>query len=112
MKEKIEFAELLEIEKRLEIKYGTIKEVDRINKKMLKLSVDFAEDSLRTVVTNIGGKVEDESHLVGFQFPFITNLAPAIISGFESQAMIMIVESHVGEIVWQNTNYPIGSKLF
>jgi hypothetical protein len=39
-------------------------------------------------------------------------LAPAVISGFESQAMIMIVEGSDGEIIWHNTDYPIGSKLF
>lgn len=112
MKEKIEFAEFMNINSRLEIRYGTIKASERINKKMLKLSVDFAEDSLRTVVTNIGNKVEDESILVGYQFPFITNVAPAVISGFESQAVIMVVEGSDGEIIWQNTDYPIGSKLF
>jgi len=111
-KEEISFEEYQKIEKKLEIKYGTVKSVERINKKMLKLSVDFAEESLRTVVTNIGARVDRDEYLVGTQFPFITNLAPAMISGFESQAMIMIVEGGDGEIVWQNTDYPTGSKLF
>jgi tRNA-binding EMAP/Myf-like protein len=111
MKEKIEFAEFLEIEKKLEIKYGTIKFVERINKKMLKLSVDFAEDSLRTVVTNIGARVDRDEYLVGTQFPFITNLAPAVISGFESQAMIMIIETD-DKILWPDSNFPDGAKLF
>lgn len=112
MKEKIDFDKFMEINAKLEIKYGTIKVVERINKKMLKFSVDFGEDSLRTVVANIGNKFEDEGFLVGYQFPFITNLVPAMISGFESQAMIMVVENIEGEIILQNTNYPTGSKLF
>ena len=111
MKEEIEFTEFLEIEKKLEIKYGTIEASERINKKMLKLSVDFGEENLRTVVTNIGGKIEDESNLVGYQFPFITNLASAIISGFESTAMIMIVETDDNTILWPDSNFPNGTKL-
>jgi len=112
MKDKITFDEFLEIEKKLEIKYGTIVVSERINKKMLKLSVDFGEENFRTVVTNIGGKIEDESTLVGYQFPFITNLAPATISGFESQAMIMIVEDDDGKIQWPSKSFKEGSKLF
>jgi len=111
MKDKIEFSEFLEIDKKLEIKYGTIKAIERINKKMLKLSVDFAEDSLRTVVTNIGTKVDRDEYLVGIQFPFITNLAPAVISGFESTAMIMVIETS-GKILWPDSNFPDGAKLF
>lgn len=112
MKEKIEFTEFLEIEKKLEIKYGTIKLAERINKKMLKLTVDFDEENLRTVVTNIGNKVEDENMFAELQFPFITNLAPATISGFESQAMIMIVEDEEGKIQWPTKCFKEGSKLF
>lgn len=111
MKEKIEFAEFLEIEKKLEIKYGTIRIAERINNKMLKLSVDFGEDSLRTVVTNIGKKVFNINMLVGRQFPFITNLAPAVISGFESTAMIMVIDTD-GKILWPDSNFPDGAKLF
>jgi tRNA-binding EMAP/Myf-like protein len=111
-KEKIQFDEFLEIEKKLEIKYGTIKFVERINKKMLKLTVDLNEEYLRTVVTNIGAKVDRDDYLVGCQFPFITNLAPAVISGFESTAMIMIVEDENGKIQWPTRNFEDGSKLF
>ncbi len=111
-KEEISFEEYQKIEKKLEIKYGTIRVSERINKKMLKLTVDFDEENLRTVVTNIGGKVEDESFLVGYQFPFITNLAPAVISGFESQAMIMVVEDEDGKIQWPTKSFKEGSKLF
>lgn len=111
-KQKINFEEFLEIEKKLEIKYGTIKFAERINKKMLKLTVDFDEEYLRTVVTNIGNKVDDENILVGYQFPFITNLAPAVVSGFESTAMIMIVEDEEGAIQWPTNSFNEGSKLF
>lgn len=110
MKEKIDFEEFLEIEKKLEIKYGTIKEVQRINKKMLKLSVDFGEEELRTVVTNIGKKASEDM-LISGQFPFITNLKPAIISGYESTAMIMLAEDENKNIQWPTDGFKEGSIM-
>lgn len=112
MKEKIEFSEFLEIEKKLEIKYGTIIDLKRINKKILKLIVDFGPEDERIVVTNIGDRVNVDQFLVGYQFPFITNLQPAVIWDFESQAMIMIVEDENGNIQWPKEKFLEGSKLF
>jgi methionine--tRNA ligase beta chain len=98
MKEQIEFSQFLEIEKQLEIKIGQIHEVEKIAKsdKMLKMAVDFGHGDIRTVMTNIGNKVNPED-LKGRKFPFITNLKPAKIMGIESTAMIM-VPSIEGEI--------------
>ena len=98
MKDKIEFSEFLEIEKKLEIKVGLIKEVYRMegSDKMLKLSVDFGGDEHQTVMTNIGnrpglsGDDEASDMLSGLSLPFITNLKPAKMMGVESTAMIMI----------------------
>lgn len=114
MKDKIEFSEFLEIEKKLEIKYGTITEVEKMEKsdKMLKLTVDFGEEVPRTVMTNIGNKLDRTHYLVDMQFPFVTNLAPAKIMGIESTAMIMIVENEDGQIIWPKIGYPNGAKLF
>ena len=90
-KDKIGFPDFLEIEKKLDIRYGQIVAVERINKKMLKLSVIFGEDEAdeKTVVTNIGGQY-GEDELLAVMFPFIVNLEPATISGFVSEAMIML----------------------
>lgn len=111
MKDKINFEEYTKLEKKLEIKYGTIKFADRINNKMLKLTVDFDEENLRTVVTNIGKKVENVEILIGYQFPFVTNLEPAMISGFMSEAMIMVVEDEEENIQWPSKSFKEGSKL-
>jgi methionyl-tRNA synthetase len=98
MKDKIEFSEFLEIEKKLEIKVGFIKEVQRMegSDKMLKLSVDLGDDEYQTVMTNIGNRPglseegEAEKMLEGLSIPFITNLKPAKMMGVESTAMIML----------------------
>lgn len=114
VKDLIEFPEFQEAEKKLEVRMGTITEVERLNKKMLKLVVDLGEEEPRQVVTNIGSKVpEAEVRLVRLQFPFITNLKPAFISGLESTAMIMVVENVNGEIELplQGLAFTPGAKL-
>jgi tRNA-binding EMAP/Myf-like protein len=116
MKDKIEFSEFLEIEKKLEIKIGTIRDLERVegSDKMLKLSVDFGGDNFETVMTNIGNKPglseegEAEGLLVGIQLPFITNLQTARMMGIESTAMIMIPTVD-GEL--QLNHVPSGAKL-
>lgn len=112
MKEEIGFDEFLEIEKKLDIRYGTITEVEKMEKsdKMLKLQVDFGDES-RTVMTNIGNRVDAPEKLVSYQFPFIMNLKPAKIMGVESTAMIMVAENSEGQLEFLKTKYSKGSKL-
>lgn len=111
MKPKITFQEFLEIEEKLEIKFGTIITAEFLpkNKKMLQLTVDFGEEENRSVVTNIGKQVgEDLAELVGCVLPFITNLEPSIISGINSTAMIMIGQTETGI---ELKNFSNGTKL-
>jgi len=93
MKNKITFDEFLEIETKLEIRIGFIRSVERVPKsdKMLKMEVSFGDDDRRTVMTNIGNRV-DIDKLEGLQLPFITNLEPVKIMGVISEAMIMVTE--------------------
>jgi tRNA-binding EMAP/Myf-like protein len=112
-KEKINFEKFLEIEKQLEIRIGTIIEVDFLpkNKRMLRLVVDFGSDEKRTVITNIGDKIPEPYsyiNLQGLDLPFITNLEPAIVSGVESQAMIMVPTDSNGKV---HINFKRGLKL-
>lgn len=117
MKDKISFNDFLEIEKKLEIKMGTVVTVERIPKsdKMLKLSVNFGGDDIRIVMTNIGnrGDLTDDSvledEIVGLQCPFITNLEPVKIMGVESEAMIMLVDD--GDLHLGRKGFPNGGIL-
>ena len=113
MKEQINYDEFLEIEKKLEIRYGTIIEVEKMenSNKMLKLKVDFGEGDIRTVMTNIGNKLDRHTFLIGIQFPFITNLKPAKIMEVESTAMIMVCEDENGKIQLSSIGFKNGSKL-
>lgn len=75
----------------LEIVIGTITEVSIVPDadRLLKLAVDVGEESPRQVVSGIREYVVDEQSLVGKQCPFIINLEPRTIKGYESQAMIL-----------------------
>ena len=99
MKEKIDFAEYLDINSRLEIKIGKIVECERVpkSKKMLKLLVDFDSEK-RVVLTNIGAVYEPES-LIGIMMPFITNLHPMEMMGIVSEAMIVIGKHNEADIL-------------
>ena len=92
MKDKIDFKEFLDISSKLEIKSGKVIKVSDVEKseKLLKLEVDFNEDTTRTVVTNIKNILPETGYILeGNTFLFITNLKPVKMMGIESQAMIM-----------------------
>ena len=109
-KAKISFDTFLDIETKLEIKIGMIRSIEHMPKsdKMIKLEVSFGDGDRRTVMTNIGNRV-DVDDLEGRQFPFITNLEPAKIMGVMSEAMIMVVENNEGEL--EMSQFTNGAKL-
>lgn len=76
---------------KLEIKIGTILSVDIVEDadKLLKLMVDVGEENPRQIVSGIRTYFPEPQVLVGKQCPFIVNLEPRMIRGFESQGMIM-----------------------
>jgi methionine--tRNA ligase beta chain len=90
MKEKIEFSEFLEIEKKLEIQIGQVVKVEDVPKsdKLLKLTVRFGE-GIQVVVTNIKPHLINPQWMVKKDFLFITNLKPVKMMGIESTAMIL-----------------------
>ena len=110
MKEQIDFTEFLEIEKKLDVRMGKITEAIQVPKsdKLLKLTVDFG-DEVRTVVTNIGNRIESRFDLLTIPYPFIMNLKPTKIMGIESTAMILIPENKEGKL--EIEKFTAGSKL-
>lgn len=76
---------------KLEIKIGTITAVEIVKDadKLLKLTVDVGEESPRQIISGIRTFFADVDSLVGLQCPFLTNLEPRTIRGFESQGMIL-----------------------
>jgi len=79
--------------KKVEIKIGKILSVEKIenSEKLLKLSVDFAEEVPRQIVSGISKFFPDEQSLVGKKCAFVTNLEPRSLMGLESNGMVLAV---------------------
>ncbi len=110
MKQEISFEEFLELEGKLEIKIGRITAAEAVPKSYgIKLTVDFGNDDIRSVFTNLGKTYKPEQ-FIGFSTPFVTNLAPSEIKGILSQAMILPPQDLNGNDEWYD--YSVGTKIF
>ena len=76
---------------KVEISLGTILSVEVVPDadKLLRLEVDFGEETPRQILSGIREYFDDPLVLVGKQCPFVTNLAPRTIRGLESNGMIL-----------------------
>ncbi len=79
--------------KKIEIKIGEILSAEKVldADKLLKLSVNFGEESPRQIISGISMYFENPQTLVGKKCAFATNLEPRVIKGLESQGMILAV---------------------
>ncbi len=84
-----QFATIDDFQK-IEIRLGTVLSVDVVPDadKLYILKVDIGESVPRQILSGIREFVQPED-LLGKQFPFITNLAPRMLRGYESQGMIL-----------------------
>lgn len=75
---------------KIEIRLGTVMSVNIVEgaDKLYILQVDLGEASPRQILSGIREFVQTED-LLGKQFPFVTNLAPRMLRGHESQGMIL-----------------------
>ena len=75
---------------KVEIKVGEVLSCEVVEgaDKLYKLSVDLGEESPRQILSGIREFVNAEE-IIGKQFPFVTNLAPRMLRGFESNGMIL-----------------------
>jgi methionine--tRNA ligase beta chain len=78
--------------KKVEIRIGEIRNAGRIegSDKLLRLIVNFGSED-RQVLSGIAAYFPNPEELVGKRCPFVTNLAPRMMMGLESQAMILAV---------------------
>lgn len=82
---------------KLDIKIGTILSAEIVEgaDKLLKLMVDTGESDedgnkkSRQIISGIREYFPEPEVLVGKQCPFLVNLEPRVIRGFESQGMIL-----------------------
>lgn len=93
--------------KKMDIRVGTIKEVEAVpdTDKLLKCMIDFGEveevgegeditsvPKLRQIVSGIKEYYPEIENLVGKQVLYIVNLEPRKIKGYESNGMLMAVD--------------------
>ena len=99
---------------KLEIKIGRILSVDSVPDadKLLRLMVDVGEESPRQIISGIRTYFEDPQTLVGTLCPFLTNLEPRVIRGFESNGMIL-AGSHEDVLALLSPTHevPAGTKI-
>ncbi len=106
---------------KLEIRIGEIKTVEIVEgaDKLLKLAVDMGEANEdgtprhRQIISGIRTYFEDPQSLVGRKCPFLANLEPRVIRGFESQGMILAASTEEGgfALLHPHTEIPAGAKI-
>jgi methionyl-tRNA synthetase len=76
--------------KKVDIRIGLIRNAGKIegSEKLLRLMVDFGTEE-RQVLSGIAAYFPNPEELVGKKCPFVINLAPRMMMGLESQAMIL-----------------------
>jgi len=96
--------------KKIEMRIGEVLSAERVegSPKLLRLSVNFAEETPRQVISGVGKYFPDLAVLIGKRYSFVTNLEPRPIMGFESQAMIIAAsnESDIAFFEVPNTIAP------
>ena len=100
--------------KKLEIKIGQVLSAEKVPEtdKLLKLSVDMGEGTLRQIISGIALYFPDPTTLVGKKVAFAANLEPRTIRGLESQGMILAVSGEgFFSLLETSTDVPAGSTV-
>lgn len=82
---------------KIEVRIGTVLAAELVPEtdKLIKCTVDFGEFGTRTIVSGIA-QWKTPEELVGKQLPYITNLAPRMLRGVESQGMLLALSDTAG----------------
>ncbi len=100
--------------KKIELVVGKILSAEKVpdTDKLLKLSVDMAEEKPRQIISGISEYFPDCSVLVGKKCMFVANLEPRTIRGLESQGMILAISTEDGKfsLLEPNEEIPEGTK--
>ena len=101
--------------KKLDIRIGEIKKVERVpdTDKLLRLEVDLGEEKYRHIISGIAEYFEDIESLVGKRCPFVANLEPKTIRGYESNGMILAVlaDDNMFSLLEVDMHIPVGSTI-
>lgn len=105
---------------KVEIRIGEVKSVDLIEgaDKLLRCMVDVGDVDAegntvyRQILSGIREYVADPQTLVGKKFPYVVNLAPRTIRGYESFGMILAAKHEDTLALFEpSVDIPPGTKL-
>lgn len=99
---------------KLDITIGTIISAEIVEgaDKLLRLEVDVKEEKPRQIISGIREYFDDIQFLVGKQCPFLANLEPRTIRGYESQGMILAAENDgVFALLIPHNELPAGTRV-
>lgn len=87
--------------KKVVAKVGKVIDAETVegSEKLIKLNLDFGEETPRQILSGIRQWYTPES-LIGKQLLFVTNLAPRSMMGLESNGMLMAVDGVDGSPVF------------
>lgn len=96
---------------KLEIRMGTILEVERVpgTDRLLKVIVDMGNEK-RQVVAGFGHKHKPEE-LIGKQVPIVLNIEKAVIRGVESNGILMAIDDEEATLLVPQNPVTNGSKI-
>lgn len=80
--------------------------------KLLRLLVEVGEEKPRQIISGIRTYFANPDELVGKQCPFILNLEPRVIRGFESQGMVLAADREgVFSLLVPTPELPAGTRV-
>lgn len=98
---------------KIEIRLGTVLSVDIVEgaDKLYRLAVDLGEDKPRQILSGIREYITPED-LLNKQFPFVANLKPRMLRGYESQGMILAAsDENILALINPTRQLPNGTLL-
>ncbi len=100
--------------KKLEIKIGKVKSVEKVENadKLLKFIFDIGNGEERQILAGIAEYYTDLDALIGMEVPLLLNLEPRMMRGLESQGMMLAVDD--GEkavLLHPDKEIPAGSMI-
>lgn len=97
---------------KVELKIGNVTAASEVpgSEKLIQLTVDAGEETLRTILTGMKTWYKPK-FFVGKQIVFVSNLEPRTMMGIESQGMIVACGGEYPVLLKPSKKLPPGSKV-
>ena len=99
---------------KVEMRVGKVTKAENVEKseKLIRLTVDFGADEVRTIFTGVRPFGYETTDFANKQFLFVTNLEPKKMMGEESQGMILAVDGNEDKPIFVSAeSMPVGAKV-